>query len=151
MDAGKTVEMPSVFAPLSIPLRLLDDVRSIAESLTALPRLIDELVVLSQRMEGMQEDLRGLREDLEPLPAGITRMLGELGGLRSDFQSVPETVDRVAADLAEVLVNVRPMDADLSDVETAVRGLGPQLAGIRAELDRLRSDLGRLPFIGKSR
>ncbi len=98
------MHMPSVFAPLSIPLRLLDDVRSIAESLTALPRLIDELAVLSRRMEAMQEDLRGLREDLAPLPAGITHMLGELGGMRSDFESVPETVDRLAADLAEVLV-----------------------------------------------
>ncbi len=60
------MQMPSVFAPLSIPLRLLDNVRSIAESLTALPKLIDELVMLSRRIEEMQEELRGLRSDLEP-------------------------------------------------------------------------------------
>lgn len=143
--------MPSLLAPLSIPLRLLDDVRSIAESLTALPRLIDELVALSRPIGDMQEDLRGLREDLGPVPAGITQMLGEFGGLRSDFENLQETIDRLAADLGEVLVNVRPMDADLSNVEAAVRGLNPQLEGIRAELDHLRSDLARLPFIGKSR
>jgi hypothetical protein len=142
--------MPSVFAPLSIPLRLLDDVRSIAESLTALPGLIDELVVLFRRMGQVQEDLRGLREDLGPLPAGITQMLGELGGIRGDFENVPQTIDRLAADLGEVLVNVSPMDDDLSDVETAVRELGPQVAGISAEINRLRSDLARLPFVGKS-
>jgi hypothetical protein len=71
--------MPSLLAPLSIPLRLLDDVRSIAESLTALPRLIDELVVLSRRIEGMQEDLRGLREDLGPLPPGRKSRSRRLG------------------------------------------------------------------------
>ncbi len=142
--------MPSLLAPLSIPMRLLEDVRAIAESLAALPRLIEELVVLSRRLEAMQEDLRGLREELTPLPAGINQMLGELGGLRNDFESLPQTIDGLAADLGEVLVNVRPMDADLSNVETAVRGLGPQLTGIRDELDRLRSDLARLPFVGKS-
>lgn len=47
-------------------------------------------------------------------------------------------------------MNVRPMDAELSDVETAMRGLGPQLAGMRAEIDRLRSDLAGVPFVGKS-
>ncbi|CAA9478594.1 MAG: hypothetical protein AVDCRST_MAG69-627 [uncultured Solirubrobacteraceae bacterium] len=142
--------MPSVLAPFSIPLRLLNDVRSIADSLAALPALIDELVTLSGRLGAMQEDLRGLREELLPLPASITQMGGELGGLRGDFASLPGTIDRLAVDLGEVLVNVRPMDTDLSKVETAVRALGPQLASIRDELDRLREDLSRLPFIGKS-
>jgi hypothetical protein len=42
----------------------------------------------------------------------------------------------MSADLGEVLVNVRPMDEDLAKVEQAI--------------DRLRSDLARVPFIGKS-
>ena len=142
--------MPSVLAPLSIPLRLLNDVRSIAESLAALPTLIDELATLSGRLAAMHEDLRGLREELVPLPASITQMRDELGGLRGDFAGLPETIDGLATDLGEVLVNVRPMDTDLSKVEAAVRALGPQLAAIKDELDRLRGDLSKLPFIGKS-
>ena len=52
-------------------------------------------------------------------------MRSELGGLRGDFASLPKTIDRLAADMGEVLVNVRPMDTDLSKVETAVHALGP--------------------------
>jgi hypothetical protein len=49
-----------------------------------------------------------------------------------------------------VLENVRPMDSDRASVEAAVRGLVPQLEGVKHELDRLRTDLAGLPFISKS-
>ncbi len=163
--------MPNLLTPFSIPLRLLDDVRTIAESLALLPELIDEVRSLSRSMGEMQDDLRGLRGDLAPLPQGIQDMHAELRGMRSDLDSLPSGIadmrrelsgmrgdlgslpggiDRMATDLTEVLENVRPMDEDLSQVEGAVRGLVPKLDGIQQELDHLRSDLAGLPFVSKS-
>ncbi len=84
--------------PLSVPKRLLDDVQSIAESLAALPRLIDELVVLSLRMQRSPEALQTLRQDLGPLPAGITQRLGiaavipSAGLSRDQALNLPRTV-----------------------------------------------------------
>ena len=56
----------------------------------------------------------------------------------------------MAGDVREARDSVAPMDDDLSAVERAVSAMAPKLEEVRDGIDRLRTDLAGLPFVGKS-
>ena len=146
--------MPSLLDPITLPLRIAEELRSIASAVAVLP-------ALARSIDAMHSEMVGLRSDLKAMPASSARLVDQVEDLK-------EGLRLMQGDLAETSKNVAPMDEDLARVEA---GVGPlpekldallgemaKLAGqldlMRAELseqlERLRTDLSGLPFVTKS-
>ncbi len=144
----------SLLDPITLPLRVAEDLRSVARAVAVLP-------ALARSIDEMHSEMSGLRSDLKPMPASSIRLVDQVEDLKEDLRLMQ-------ADLSETKVNVEPMDEDLSRVEAGVRPLpekldalmgemaklAAQLDVMRAELsdqlERLRTDLSGLPFMTKS-
>jgi len=115
--------MASPLTLLLIPLRLFSDIRRIAEYAADLP-------AVRGLMSDMSADLAELRVVLGVLPPQLEQVTGELEGFR-------DTLGGMSRRLDEAIVRLGPLDEEVPGM----------LREMRDELDGLRSDLSRLPFI----
>ncbi len=147
-------DVASLLTPITLPLRMAEDLRSIAGAIAVLP-------ALARSIDEVQAEMTGLRSDLKSMPADSARLVDQIEDLKDGLRLMQ-------ADLAETTVNVEPMDEDLSRVEAGVRPLPEKLDALLAEmaklaaqldlmraelsdqLERLRTDLSGLPFVSKS-
>ena len=146
--------MASLLTPITLPLRMAEDLRSIAGAIAVLP-------ALARSIDEVQTEMTGLRSDLQSMPADSARLVDQVEDLKDGLRLMQ-------ADLSETKVNVAPMDEDLSRVEAGMRPLPEKLDALLAEmaklaaqldlmraelsdqLERLRTDLSGLPFVTKS-
>ncbi len=104
-----------------IPLRVPADLTRIADAVTVLPQI-------ARLLRDVNDDVRGLREEIDGLTASLKAMEGKLDGIQK---------------------GIDPLDDDLSSVQRGVHALPPKMDQMAAELSALRADLSSVTFVGR--
>ena len=96
--AGAEIERsggnPLAYVPRLL-IGLLDDVRTIATSVTVLPEVARSLSVIEQRVTSMDEEVRKMRQ-------GVDGLGGDVDGLR-------QTMEPLESELREMHTTLRPL------------------------------------------
>jgi hypothetical protein len=106
--------------------------------------------VLPEQMGGLDDEIRGLRGDLKPMPAKLDEVYDALKPMEH-LAAVRENV----APLEEAIVGVRKavdrLEPMISEMDTSIRDLHPRLAGIQKAVEPIGTLADRLPGSRRNR
>ena len=131
-------DVANLFTPLTLPLRLLEDIGRIAEAVAELPTLVRTIVELGERVEDIQAAVHSLQDDLSSLPRSIKTLGGDLRGVRGTIEDLPGAIAQMRDDLNTLPPGIEGMGGDLKGLRDQLGGLPDRVGAMHVDLSEVR-------------
>jgi hypothetical protein len=116
------------------PLKAISDLERV---LAVLPRMAKD-------MRKMTNEVVLMREAIDELPALVGKLVETVEILNTEVRAMH-------ADVVVIGDHVQPLAEQLDPLAPTLAGLEPRLGMLLEEMQGMRNDLGRLPFVGRRR
>jgi chromosome segregation ATPase len=118
--------------------------RMLADTLSAVMVLRQDVTGLKQDVTGLKQDVTGLKQDVAGLKQDVTALKQDVTGLKQDVTALKQDVAGLKQDVAGLKQDVAGLKQDVAGLKQDVAGLKQDVAGLKQDVAGLKQDVAGL-------